>query len=234
LPREEALTDTPVVSGTRDHRAAPRVRDVPPPRENPSAIGPLFRWLFQWPYRWALAGLYRAGFRPWQLTILSLLVNFVCGALLLTGQRLLPGLLFLPAGLFDVFDGGVARLRGEESRKGALLDSVIDRVSDGVMFGAIYLAEATVHHDRLTAGFALAAMVVSLLVSHVRAEGEAAGLHISEGSVQRLERYVAVIIGLSVPGALLPVLAGLTGLGLVTMVQRLTSAWRGLPRAASR
>ncbi|MDQ4005319.1 MAG: CDP-alcohol phosphatidyltransferase family protein [Actinomycetota bacterium] len=222
------------MSGTRDHRPAPRVRDLPAPRENPSAIGPLFRWLFQWPYRLALAGLYRAGFKPWHLTILSLLVNVVSGVLLLTGRRLLPGLLFLPAGLFDVFDGGVARLRGEESRKGALLDSVIDRVSDGVMFGAIYLAEATVHGNRVTAGFALAAMVVSLLVSHVRAEGEAAGLNIPEGSVQRLERYVAVIIGLSVPGALLPVLAGLTGLGLVTMSQRLIAAWRGLPRTATR
>lgn len=223
-----------MVSRTGDQRAAPRVRDLPPPRENPSAIGPLFRWLFQWPYRLALAGLYRLGFRPWQLTVLSLLMNFVCGALLLTGQRLLPGLLFLPAGLFDVFDGGVARLRGEESKKGALLDSVVDRVADGVMFGAIYLAEATVHHDMVTAGFALAAMVVSLLVSHVRAEGEAAGVKMTEGSVQRLERYVAVIIGLSVPGALLPVLIGLTGLGLVTTVQRLATAWRALPPAATR
>jgi phosphatidylglycerophosphate synthase len=219
------------VSRTRDQRATPRVRDLPPPRENPSAIGPLFRWLFQWPYRVALAGLYRAGFRPWQLTLLSLLMNLVCGALLLTGQRLLPGLLFLPAGLFDVFDGGVARLRGEESRKGALLDASVDRVCDGIMFGSIFLAEATVHHDEVTAGFALAALVVSLLVSHIRAEGEAAGVRMNEGSFQRLERYVAVIIGLSVPGALLPVLIGLTALGLVTTVQRLSTAWRALPAA---
>lgn len=209
------------------------MRDLPPPREQPSVIGPLFRWLFQWPYRFALAGLYRARFRPWQLTVLSLLTNFVVGALLLTGRRLLPGLLLLPAGLFDVFDGGIARLRGEESRKGALLDSVVDRVSDGVVFGSIYLAEATVHHDRLTAGLALAGLVVSLLVSHVRAESEAAGLRMTEGSVQRLERYVGLVIGLSVPGALLPVLAVLAALGLVTAVQRLLAAWRGLPDTAA-
>ena len=217
------------MSRSGDRRSAPRVRDLPAPRENPSAIGPLFRWLFQWPYRVALAGLYRAGFKPWQLTALSLLMSLVCGALLLTGRRLLPGLLLLPAGLFDVFDGGVARLRGEESRKGALLDAVIDRVSDGVVFGSLYIAEATVHRDRLTAGLALAAMVISLLVSHLRAEGEAAGVKMNEGSVQRLERYVGLVIGLSVPGALLPVLVGLTGLGLVTTVQRVTTAWRALP-----
>lgn len=201
---------------------------MPAPRESPSAIGPLFRWLFQWPYRWALAGLYRMGFRPWQLTLLSLLTNFIVGALLLSGQRLLPGLLLLPAGLLDIFDGGIARLRGEESRRGALLDAVIDRVSDGVVFGAIYVAEATVHHNRVTAGLALAGLVVSLLVSHLRAESEAAGLSMTEGSVQRLERYVGLILGLTIPGALMPVLAGLAILGLVTTVQRLGYAWRGL------
>ncbi len=201
---------------------------MPAPRESPSAIGPLFRWLFQWPYRWALAGLFRLRFKPWQLTVLSLVTNLIIGALLLTGRRLLPGLLLLPAGLLDVFDGGIARLRGEESRKGALLDAVVDRVSDGVVFGAIFIAEATVHHNRLTAALALAGLVVSLLVSHLRAESEAAGLRMTEGSVQRLERYVGLILGLSIPGALLPVLAGLVVLGLVTTVQRLAYAWRGL------
>ena len=215
-------------------RQAPRVRDVPAPRENPSIIGPLFRWLFQWPYRFALLGLYRARFRPWQLTLLSLVANFVVAGLLLTGRRLVPGLLLLVAGLLDIFDGGVARLRGEDSRKGALLDAAVDRVSDGVVFGSIFLAEATVHHNRLTAGLALAGLVVSLLVSHVRAEGEAAGLRVTEGSIQRLERYVGLVIGLTVPGALLPVLAGLAVLGLVTTLQRVASAWRGLGRAADR
>ena len=201
---------------------------MPAPRESPSAIGPLFRWLFQWPYRWALAGLYRLRFKPWQLTALSLVTNLIVGYLLLTGRRLLPGLLLLPAGLLDIFDGGIARLRHEESRKGALLDAVVDRVSDGVVFGAIFIAEAAVHADRLTAGLALAGLVVSLLVSHLRAESEAAGLSMTEGSVQRLERYVGTILGLTIPGALLPVLAALTALGIVTSVQRLRSAWRGL------
>lgn len=209
--------------------AQPRVRDVPPPRENPSAAAPFFRWVFQWPYRAVLAGLYRLGFRAWQLTLLSLVTNLIVGWLLLSGRRLVPGGLLLLGGLLDIFDGGIARLRGEQSQKGALLDAVVDRVSDGVVFSAIFVAEATVYHDRLTAGLALAGLVVSLLVSHIRAEAEAAGLRMNEGSVQRLERYVGLVIGLMVPGALLPVLAGLAVLGLVTTIQRLTAAWRGLP-----
>jgi CDP-diacylglycerol--glycerol-3-phosphate 3-phosphatidyltransferase len=212
---------------------APKIRDVPPPRQQPSAAGPLLRWLFQWPYRWAVAGLYRAGFRAWQLTLLSLIANVVIAALLLTGRRLLPGLLLLAAGLFDVFDGAVARLRGEASRKGALLDSVVDRASDGIVFAAIFLAEATVHHRPATAALALSAMVVSLLVSHVRAEAEAAGIQMTEGTVQRLERYLALVLGLSIPGALLPALAFLTALGLVTALQRMATAWRGLPASGA-
>lgn len=210
------------------------MRDLPAPRENPSVTGPLFRWLFQWPYRFALGGLYRAGFKGWQLTALSLLANIGVGALLLTGRRLVPGFLLLGAGLLDVFDGGVARLRGEASRKGALLDAASDRASDGIVFGSIFLAELTVHDEPLTAALALAAMVVSLLVSHLRAEAEAAGLELTEGTVQRLERYVGLVLGLTIPGALLPVLIALSALGVVTTVQRLLTAGRGLPRSAVR
>jgi CDP-diacylglycerol--glycerol-3-phosphate 3-phosphatidyltransferase len=218
---------------TKGRPPAPRARDLPAPRENPSLIGPLFRWLFQWPYRFALLGLYRLGFRPWQLTALSLVANLGVGSLLLTGRRLVPGFLLLVAGLLDVFDGGVARLRREDSRKGALLDAAIDRASDGIVFGSIFLAEFAVHENELSAALALSAMVVSLLVSHLRAEAEAAGLGMTEGTVQRLERYVGLVIGLTVPGVLLPVLAALTLLGVVTTVQRLLTARRGLaPRPA--
>lgn len=217
----------------QSRRPPPRVRDLPAPRESPSVLGGSFRWVFQWPYRVALYGLYRAGFRPWVLTALSVATSVAVGVLLLTGRRFLPGILLLPAGLFDVFDGGVARLRGEESRKGALLDSVADRVSDGVVFGSLFYAEYVVHGDPRTAAVALAAMVASLLVSHFRAEAEAGGVPMSEGSVQRLERYVGLTLGLTIPGILLPVLVVLAVLGLWTAAQRLVGAWKGLPGGKS-
>lgn len=213
-------------------RPAPRMRDLPAPRENPGVAAPLLRWAFAWPYRFGLAGLYRAGFRAWHLTLLSLAANVAVGVLLLTGRRLLPGLLLLPAGLLDVFDGGIARLRGEQSRTGALADSVADRGGDAVVLGCLFLSLAA-QGRRLDAGLALAALVVSLLVSHVRAEGEAQGVAVREGVFQRPERYLALIIGLSVPGGLRPALALLAGLGSVTALQRLATAWRRLPPAGA-
>lgn len=186
------------------------------------------RWAFTWPYRIALAGLYRAGVRPWHLTVASLATNAIIGWLLLTGRRLVPGLLLMPAGLFDVFDGGVARLRGEEKRSGAFLDAVLDRASDAILFSCLFWSLAGLGRD-LEAALALATLVVSLAVSHVRAEAEAVGVRLTEGLFQRLERYVALILGLTIPGALLPVLVLLTALGGVTLAQRTWSALRRAP-----
>jgi len=183
--------------------------------------------VFAWPYRLALAGLYRAGVRPWQLTLASLVTNAVVGWLLLTGRRFLPGALLVPAGMFDIFDGGVARLRGEDSRLGAFLDSVLDRVSDVIVLGCLFWSLAD-QGDRVEAALALSAVAITLVVSHIRAEAEAAGLSLPGGLFQRLERYVALLIGLLVPGALLPVLVILTGLGGITVLQRAWSAWRGM------
>jgi CDP-diacylglycerol--glycerol-3-phosphate 3-phosphatidyltransferase len=211
----------------------PRIRDLPAPRRTESVIGPLFRWAFAWPYRMTLAGLGRTSIRPWHLTVLSLGVNVVIGYLLITGARFLPGMLLIPAGLLDIFDGGLARLRGEASKAGAFLDSVIDRASDLIVFGCIFWSEAGQDHE-VSAALALACLIVSFLVSHVRAEGEALGLELTEGMVQRLERYVALTIGLIVPGALPWVLGVLTALGVLTVVQRAASAWKQLARKETR
>ena len=198
---------------------APRIRDMPAPRKAQGLAAKPMRWVFTWPYRLILAGVYRAGFRPWHLTLLGLATNVWIGVLLLQGDRLVPGLLLIPAGLFDILDGAVARLRGEESRLGAFLDSVLDRVADVIIFGCLYWSLAG-QDLRLQAALALLTLVIALSVSHIRAEAEAAGVSLSEGFFQRLERYVALMIGLPVPGALLPALAILTVLGAVTVVQR--------------
>jgi CDP-diacylglycerol---glycerol-3-phosphate 3-phosphatidyltransferase len=207
-----------------------RIRDMPAPRQATGLAARPMRWVFTWPYRVALAGIYRAGFRPWQLTLLALATNVCVGVLLLRGDRLVPGLLLIPAGMLDIFDGAVARLRGEASRLGAFLDSVLDRVSDLILFGCLYWSLAG-QGEELEAGLALATMVIALSVSHIRAEAEAAGVSLSEGFFQRLERYVAMMIGLPVPGALLPALAVLVVLGGVTVLQRGWTAFARVPAA---
>jgi CDP-diacylglycerol--glycerol-3-phosphate 3-phosphatidyltransferase len=209
------------------HQEAPRVRDLPAPRKNRSAAGGALQSALAWPYRAILAFLLWTGVRPWQLTLLSLGLTVVTGGLILRGNWFAAGIVLFLAGLADVFDGSVARQRGTEGRSGAFMDSVLDRVADVIVFAALFweLAEGG---DTLLAALALVTLVVSLLVSHIRAEAEAAGLSLTEGVFQRLERFLALMAGLVIPGAMRPVLVVLATLGAVTVAQRLWSAVRQL------
>jgi CDP-diacylglycerol--glycerol-3-phosphate 3-phosphatidyltransferase len=204
-------------------REAPKVRDMPAPRKSEGAAGGAMQRIFAWPYRGILALLLWTGVRPYQLTLLSLALNIAVGALIVTGDWLLAGLLLILAGLADVFDGSVARQRGEEGRSGAFMDSVLDRVSDAILFSCLFWALAANGHG-LEAALALVTLVVSLSVSHVRAEAEAVGVSLTEGFFQRLERFLALIVGLLIPGAIRPVLIVLTVLGVITLLQRGWSA----------
>jgi len=207
-------------------REMPRVRDIPPPRRSESAAGGAIQRIFAWPYRGILAFLVWTGVRPWQLTLLSLAFTALTGVLIVAGEWLSAGIALFVASLCDVFDGSVARHRGEVRRSGAFLDSVLDRVADMILFSCLFWRMVSTG-DTLEGVLALVTLVVSLSVSHVRAEAEAAGVELSEGLFQRLERMLAMMLGLMVPGAILPVLILLSVLGSVTLLQRGLLALRG-------
>jgi CDP-diacylglycerol---glycerol-3-phosphate 3-phosphatidyltransferase len=198
---------------------------MPAPRKAEGAAGGAVQRLFKWPYRAILAFLLWTRVRPWQLTILSPALNVVVGWLIVIGEWFIAGWVLLLAGLCDVFDGSVARQRGEDRRSGAFMDSVLDRVSDAILFSCLFWALAS-SGERLDAALALTTLVVSLAVSHTRAEAEAVGVSLTEGFFQRLERFLALIAGLLIPGAMRPVLVALTVLGAVTLMQRAWSALR--------
>jgi CDP-diacylglycerol--glycerol-3-phosphate 3-phosphatidyltransferase len=202
---------------------APRVRDMPAPRKSEGAAGGAMQRIFAWPYRGILAFLLWTGVRPWQLTLLSLALNVAVGTLIITGDWFAAAVLLVHAGQSDVFDGSVAPQRGEEKRSGAFLDSVLDRLSDAILFSCLFWALAA-SGRQLEAALALITLVVSLSVSHVRAEAEAVGVSLTEGFFQRLERFLALIAGLAVPGGMRPVLIVLTVLGGITLLQRAWSA----------
>ena len=54
--------------------------------------------------------------------------------------------------------------------------------------------------ETLQAVLALVGLVLSLSVSHIRAEAEAVGVQLTEGFFQRLERFLALMVGLLIPG----------------------------------
>src|SRR3990172_4023754 len=159
---------------------------MPAPRRNRSAAGRAIQWMFQWPYRAVLSFLMWSRIRPWQLTVLSLVFTIATGVLILVGEWFAAGWVLLAAGACDVFDGSVARPRGEAPRAGAFMDSVLDRIADMVLFSCLFWNLAQ-QGDSLLAALALLTLIVSLSVSHVRAEAEAAGVSLTQGRFQLLQ-----------------------------------------------
>ncbi len=210
-------------SHSEHEREAPRLRDLPAPRKNRSVAGGTMQHVFAWPYRAILAFLIWTGIRPWQLTMLSLILNVLTGWQILEGDWLVAGFLLLLAGLCDVFDGSVARHRGEAKRSGAFMDSVLDRVADMILFSSLFWNLAA-KGETLQAALALVTLIVSLSVSQIRAEAEAVGVQLTEGLFQRLERFLALLVGLLIPGTMPIVLAVLATLGALTVAQRGFSA----------
>jgi CDP-diacylglycerol--glycerol-3-phosphate 3-phosphatidyltransferase len=166
----------------------------------------------------------RSGITPNVITILGFLG--ICAASWLALERLwvISSLVFVASGLVDSLDGLVARHQGRATKFGAFLDSTLDRLAEGVVFGAIGITFAQDGMD-----WALAACFVALtgsfIVSYARARAEGLGIPGSSGGLMgRPERLVIVGAGLflGAVGDVLPVLMViLAGLSLMTAVHRI-------------
>ena len=141
--------------------------------------------------------LRRLGLSPNLVTIIGLLISGVGAYFIGTGQWWIGGLVVLFAGIFDLFDGALARATNGESRFGALLDSTVDRLSEAiVLFGllAYYLSR---DHD-IGSILVYAAIIGSIMVSYLRARSEGLGIDCKVGVMTRPERVALVGIGLIV------------------------------------
>src|SRR2546428_11412089 len=74
--------------------------------------------------------LFRARLRPNHLTVAGLGVSIAPAYVFSAGRLRWGAVLLAVAGLFDFFDGAVARLAGPDSDQGPFLDSVGDPHSD--------------------------------------------------------------------------------------------------------
>jgi CDP-diacylglycerol---glycerol-3-phosphate 3-phosphatidyltransferase len=183
-----------------------------------TALDHLFR-----PFAWLLLA---CRVTPNQVSLMGILLNFITAWLIVDGQLLLAGLMYLLAGGLDLLDGILARLAKMATRFGAFLDSTADRISEGVVFAAIAYHFAQ-NGQSLDAAVAVLALLGSLLVSYTRARAEGLGLECKVGIMTRAERVVLIAFGLM--SGLLPeaiyVLAALTAF---STTQRIVHAMRQL------
>ena len=151
-------------------------------------VAKFFQEWWIWLYRPVERLCLRAGIPPDAITIASTCTAAVAAVLIGSGRLSLGGWVYLFGASLDFIDGRVARASGRTTRRGAFLDSTLDRVAELLVMGGL----ATTFRNSPFLFAALAAAGASLLVSYSRARGEVlgAGDVARVGGMQRPERIV--------------------------------------------
>ena len=188
------------------------------------------RWFgdfYFWPFLWAFE---KSHLSPNVITILGMVCAMVCGYFLAVGNVPLAAVFFALSGVLDLVDGYVAKKLDKVTVFGSFLDSFSDRISDA----AIYIGIAVLYIRRgegVYVGLALVLLVVSFLISYIRAKAEGIGVTCKAGLMARAPRFLVLGIGLFFnglsPWVLRSVLWLVTVLSLETMASRIFEVWRG-------
>ncbi|MHB8458951.1 MAG: CDP-alcohol phosphatidyltransferase family protein [Candidatus Limnocylindrales bacterium] len=177
----------------------------------------------------------RLGLTPNSITIVGFLGTCVAAVAAAQQAWVLAGVLVIAFGIFDLFDGALARATGTTSAFGAFLDSTLDRTGENLVLAGVAFGSAVGGFPE-GAGLAALAMATSSIVTYTRARAEAVGLTGEVGIAPRPERLIVLAAGLVLAGALggvgYPVpgagnpghLAGATALAVALGIVALTCA----------
>ncbi|SEO39130.1 CDP-diacylglycerol inositol 3-phosphatidyltransferase [Actinacidiphila rubida] len=186
------------------------------------------------------AFLLRKGVTPDTVTLVGT-AGVVAGALIFypMGQFFWGTVVITLFVFSDLVDGNMARQMGRSSRWGAFLDSTLDRVADGAVFGGLAMWYAGDGDNLTLCAVTIFCLASGQVVSYTKARGEAIGLPVNvNGLVERSERLVITLVlcGLSgfhrtfgVPGIqwLLPIALWVVAVGsLITLIQRVVTVRR--------
>ena len=134
----------------------------------------------------------------------------------------------------DMIDGHMARSSGTSSKWGSFLDSTLDRIGDGAVYGGLVMYYANSHagNSTLMAAVTLWALVMGAVTSYARAKAESLGLTASGGLAERADRLVFTLIlaffsdVLNLPILLKIVIWAVAIASTITVVQRSLSVRR--------
>lgn len=175
-------------------------------------------------------GLLNAGITPNQMSAFGGLGSTLSAILLFGSGHFFAGVLVTTIlVLFDLFDGTMARLSGTTSRWGALLDSTLDRIADAAILSAMaYWLNKT--HDRIVP-LLIATLILSSLISYIKARAEALEIECNGGIAERSERLIIVLVAAGVAGLGVSYIFAigiwiLFTLSLITVCQRLMTVYK--------
>jgi CDP-diacylglycerol--glycerol-3-phosphate 3-phosphatidyltransferase len=133
--------------------------------------------------------------------------------------HLFGGTIFITCFVFsDLIDGVVARARGTSGPWGAFLDSTLDRIGDGAVFGSLVWWYAGGGHQPILGGLTLGCLVGGTVISYAKARAESLGFTANVGVAERSERLIVVLVTTGLSGLGIPYVAaiGLWALGIAT------------------
>jgi len=163
---------------------------------------------------------------PNSLTLAGFVITCMAAVALSKGSLRTGGLLILLGGLCDTLDGNLARSTDKTTRFGALLDSVMDRYSEFVMFLGIAAYFIILKNDFILV-VTFMALCGSIMVSYTRARAESLGFESKAGMTQRAERIVFLGFGALIHPMVFKLSVWLVAiLANVTALQRLRKAYR--------
>jgi len=170
----------------------------------------------------------RLGLTPNALTIIGFGISVASGLLVADGRWVAGGLLVIFGGVFDLFDGALARATNRVSRLGAFLDSVFDRAGEAVIYVGVIVATERAGFG-LGSILAATAMAASFMVSYTRAKSESLGFTPGTGMANigiapREVRLVIITLGLLLTGARGGIVVPITVYGSIDPL-----TWSGRP-----
>ena len=136
--------------------------------------------------------LNRRGLKPNQLTI----TGVALAALVPPGFYLHPVAGFVLMGLSgvaDSLDGVLAKNNGSASPEGAFLDSSLDRISDFFYLVGFWILFYRQAHLVVATALFFAALLLTLMISYVKARAEALGASCRVGTMERGWRTVYLL-----------------------------------------
>jgi CDP-diacylglycerol--glycerol-3-phosphate 3-phosphatidyltransferase len=135
--------------------------------------------------------LARPSVSPNVVSLTSLAVSLVTGAFYAFGAFFEGGIVLLLSGFLDTIDGTIARLTGQSTRFGALLDSTLDRYADFFVFAGLLIY----YQNHWMFYVIILAILGSFMVSYVKARAESLGGTRVVGLMQRPERVLLIVAG---------------------------------------
>lgn len=168
--------------------------------------------------------LSRTPITPNSLTWFGFVLSVGAAALVATGQFVIAGGIVLFGGLFDMLDGALARRTNRVTLFGSVLDSTLDRLSEGaLLIGAlVFFLDKGSDVGVLLVGVVL---MTSMLVSYIRARAEVIGIDCLVGIFTRPERVIVLALGLFI-NQLEIAMWIIAGFSSITICQRLFYVWR--------